>query len=301
MLLSSSSSLSRPRRLVVVLSLSSPRRPVVVLSSSSRRRPLVVVSSSSSSSRPRPLVVLVPRPCHLVVFLPVAVPPSPFPRRRVPLPSLLSLGGGCWVPGAFVVFRCPPVVPPSSFPRRLRSPVPSSSSLACRWPVVLVVVLVVGPSLARRPRPRRWPVVGPSSSSSSSAASTRVPPREQGLAAAVGGAVLFVVVPSLLSRSRWPLAHVFHPASRCSQGWGAGAWSWRPCLVLVLVLVVPPSSASPRRSSFFAGLLSSPLLLSSARLSPSSWSSGSLLSTLRAEARSGGVTGSGVSLPGVRC
>ena len=146
---------------VVVLSSSSHHRPLLVVPSSSshHRHPLVIVSSSSSSSRPQPLVVLVPRPCRLVVFLPIAIPPSPFPHRCVPLPSLLSLGGGCWVPGAFVVFRCPPVMPPSSFPRRLCSPVPSSSSrpqplvVLVSHPCHLVVFLPIAVSPSPCPPP----------------------------------------------------------------------------------------------------------------------------------------------------
>ena len=312
LLFSSSSSLSRPHCPVIVLS-SSCRHPLLVLSLLSHPHPLLVVPSSSSPCHP--VLVLVSsssHPRHLILILSLL---SRHPCHLVLVPSSLSRHPHCLILILSSSSCCPhsPSLSSCRVPSCCHSPIAMSPSpCCCHWGQVLGTgylrclslssrraPLIIPPSFPYRlcspcpPHPHCWPVVGLSSSSSSSslAASTCVPPHEQGLTVVVRGAVLFIVVPSLSSRSRWLLAAVFHPASRCSQGWGVGAWSWCPCLVLVLVFVILPSSASPCCSSFFAGLLLSLFSSSSTCLSPSSWSSGSLLSTLQAEACSSGITG----------
>ena len=218
--------------LVVVPSLSSPRCPVVVLSSLSHRCPLLVVPSLSS---PRcPIVVL----SSLSHRCPLIIVPSLSSRCCLVILSLVLSSASCCphsvlglLLSSFPVLVVSSCSFPSPFPHRC-SPVAIPPSL-CPPPLIVVVGgQVLGTrclrhfSLSSRcaplvvppfPHPRHWPVVGPLSSSLSSAASTHVPPHEQELAAAVGGAVLFVIVPSLSSQSCWLLAPAFHLASRGSQ------------------------------------------------------------------------------------
>ena len=143
LLLSSSSSLSRPRCLVVVLSLSSPHRPIIVLSSSSCRRPLIIVILLSSSRHPRPhpilglssssFPILVVSSCSFPSpfprrHSPVAIPPSPCPPPLVVVVGGRVLGTRCLRRFSLSSRRSPVVsVPPFPRPRR--------------WPVVLVLVL----------------------------------------------------------------------------------------------------------------------------------------------------------------